>query len=142
MRWWSSLCFSKNGAYSAESLTDAAPRAVRPSILHFATFNPTVASQRLLKLCGNTNRSGSNGSTISMSGARRKEKMNYMHFNPVKRGLVTYPKDWLWKQLRFLSQNWNEFVRAESGVEAENESLKTIQEHPKNPHGSSADLFQ
>jgi hypothetical protein len=22
--------------------------------------------------------------------------MNYMHFNPVKRGLAEHPKDWLW----------------------------------------------
>jgi hypothetical protein len=35
------------------------------------------------------------------------------------------------EQLRFLLQDRNEFVRAESGVEAENESLKTIQEQVK-----------
>jgi hypothetical protein len=35
------------------------------------------------------------------------------------------------EQLRFLFQDRNEFVRAESGVGGENERLKTIQEHVK-----------
>jgi hypothetical protein len=35
------------------------------------------------------------------------------------------------EQLWFLFQDWNEFVRAESGVDAEGESLKTIQEQVK-----------
>ena len=35
------------------------------------------------------------------------------------------------EQLRFLLQDRREFVRAESGVEAENESLKTIQKQVK-----------
>ena len=30
------------------------------------------------------------------SEKKRNEKMNYMHFNPVKRGLVEYPKGWDW----------------------------------------------
>jgi len=34
---------------------------------------------------------------------KRNEKMNYMHFNPVKRGLVAHPKDWLWSSYRFYS---------------------------------------
>ena len=35
------------------------------------------------------------------SAKKRKEKMNYMHFNPVKRGLVTHPQDWLWSSYGF-----------------------------------------
>ena len=27
---------------------------------------------------------------------KKKEKLNYMHANPVKRGLVSHPKDWPW----------------------------------------------
>ena len=27
---------------------------------------------------------------------KKKEKLNYMHANPVKRGLVNRPKDWKW----------------------------------------------
>jgi putative transposase len=34
---------------------------------------------------------------------KRYEKMNYMHFNPVKRGLVGHPKEWRWSSHRFYS---------------------------------------
>ena len=30
------------------------------------------------------------------SRKKKIEKLNYMHMNPVKRGLVTHPKDWRW----------------------------------------------
>jgi len=29
------------------------------------------------------------------------EKLNYMHFNPVKRGLVKLPDEWRWSSCRF-----------------------------------------
>jgi putative transposase len=29
------------------------------------------------------------------------EKLNYMHFNPVKRGLVGHPQDWPWSSWSF-----------------------------------------
>jgi putative transposase len=29
------------------------------------------------------------------------EKLSYMHFNPVKRGLVNSPRDWMWSSYRF-----------------------------------------
>src|ERR1700733_1486032 len=35
------------------------------------------------------------------SAKKRNEKVNYMHFNPVKRGLVAHPKDWLWSSYGF-----------------------------------------
>jgi putative transposase len=38
------------------------------------------------------------------SEEKKNEKMNYMHFNPVKRGLVTHPKDWLWSSYGFYSR--------------------------------------
>jgi putative transposase len=38
------------------------------------------------------------------SAKKRNEKMNYMHFNPVKRGLVKHPKDWLWSSYGFYSR--------------------------------------
>jgi putative transposase len=38
------------------------------------------------------------------SAKKRNEKMNYMHFNPVKTGLVTHPKDWLWSSYGFYSR--------------------------------------
>jgi len=30
------------------------------------------------------------------SERKKKEKLNYMHANPVVRGLVEHPKDWAW----------------------------------------------
>lgn len=39
------------------------------------------------------------------SERKRNQKMNYMHFNPVKRGLVASPKDWKWSSYRFYWQN-------------------------------------
>src|SRR6202050_316626 len=38
------------------------------------------------------------------SAKKRNEKMNYMHFNPVKRGLVVHPQDWLWSSCSFYSR--------------------------------------
>ncbi len=34
---------------------------------------------------------------------KRVEKLNYMHGNPVKRGLVISPEDWRWSSCRFYS---------------------------------------
>jgi putative transposase len=33
--------------------------------------------------------------------AKRFEKLHYMHSNPVKRGLVVNPEDWLWSSCRY-----------------------------------------
>jgi putative transposase len=33
--------------------------------------------------------------------AKRIEKLSYMHWNPVKRGLVEKPEDWLWSSCRY-----------------------------------------
>jgi putative transposase len=35
------------------------------------------------------------------SARKKNEKMNYMHFNPVKRGLVRGPGDWIWSSCRY-----------------------------------------
>jgi hypothetical protein len=35
------------------------------------------------------------------SQAKKKEKLNYMHANPVKSGLVTDAKDWPWSSYSF-----------------------------------------
>lgn len=37
------------------------------------------------------------------SPRKKNEKLNYMHFNPVRRGLVEHPKEWLWSSYRFYS---------------------------------------
>ena len=36
---------------------------------------------------------------------KREEKLNYMHDNPVKRGLVKQPGDWPWSSWRFYFRN-------------------------------------
>ena len=36
---------------------------------------------------------------------KRDEKLNYMHNNPVKRGLVKHPGDWPWSSWRFYFRN-------------------------------------
>jgi putative transposase len=33
--------------------------------------------------------------------AKRLEKLNYMHWNPMKRGLVERPEDWQWSSYRY-----------------------------------------
>jgi putative transposase len=38
------------------------------------------------------------------SEGKRKEKLNYMHANPVRRGLVEHPKDWLWSSWPFYAE--------------------------------------
>jgi putative transposase len=35
------------------------------------------------------------------TSGKKKEKLNYMHTNPVKRGLVEHPKDWRWSSWNF-----------------------------------------
>ena len=40
---------------------------------------------------------------------KRKEKLNYMHANPVVRGLVEHPKDWPWS-------SWSFYMKEEAGL--------------------------
>jgi len=44
---------------------------------------------------------GTGAFTPSMCTAKRREKLNYMHNNPVKRGRVSSPGDWPWSSWRF-----------------------------------------
>jgi putative transposase len=49
------------------------------------------------------------------SQGKKTEKLNYMHANPVKRGLVKHPKDWPWS-------NWGFYwggVQGLVGIDAE-----------------------
>jgi putative transposase len=43
------------------------------------------------------------------SKGKKNEKLNYMHANPVKRGLVKDPKDWPWS-------SWSFYRRGEAGL--------------------------
>ena len=44
---------------------------------------------------------------------KRVEKLHYMHMNPLKRGLVTHPKDWPWSSFLFYSKRGPVLVRAQ-----------------------------
>jgi putative transposase len=43
------------------------------------------------------------------SGKKLQEKLEYMHANPVIRGLVKHPKDWAWS-------SWGFYMNGESGL--------------------------
>ena len=47
------------------------------------------------------------------SAKKRKEKLGYMHANPVKRGLVKNPVDWIWSSYRFYEKDEKGPVRIE-----------------------------
>ncbi|MGA2301984.1 MAG: hypothetical protein ABSG77_14975 [Candidatus Acidiferrum sp.] len=40
---------------------------------------------------------------------KKKEKLNYMHANPVVRGLVEHPRDWPWS-------SWSFYMKEEAGL--------------------------
>ncbi len=46
------------------------------------------------------------------SESKFNEKLNYMHANPVKRGLVMHPKDWPWS-------SWSHYAKGKDGVDCE-----------------------
>ncbi len=52
------------------------------------------------------------------SEARRIEKLRYMHRNPVKRGLVAKPEDWLWSSFRHYATGAEGTVEIESRLTA------------------------
>ena len=45
------------------------------------------------------------------SDAKRKEKLHYMHANPVKEGLVKYPMDWPWSSFSFYAKDERGLIR-------------------------------
>jgi putative transposase len=45
------------------------------------------------------------------SQKKKVEKLRYMHMNPVKRGLVSHPKDWLWSSFSFYADGQRGLVR-------------------------------
>ena len=48
------------------------------------------------------------------SERKRIEKLDYMHMNPVKRGLVAHPEDWAWSSFRHHATGWEGTVEIES----------------------------
>ena len=47
------------------------------------------------------------------SEQKLQEKLDYMHANPVKRGLVSSPEEWLWSSFRFYYLNDASVLRME-----------------------------
>ena len=45
------------------------------------------------------------------SQKKKVEKLHYMHMNPVKRGLVTHPRDWPWSSFSFYANRGPGLVR-------------------------------
>jgi putative transposase len=39
------------------------------------------------------------------------EKLQYMHLNPMKRGLVSHPKEWVWSSFSFYSDGDGSLIR-------------------------------
>jgi len=48
------------------------------------------------------------------SGAKQVEKLRYLHWNPVKRGLVENPEDWAWSSFRHYLSGIEGIVEIES----------------------------
>jgi putative transposase len=55
---------------------------------------------------------------------KRLEKLNYMHFNPVKRGLVEHPEDWKWSSFVHIATGSEGPVEIESQWTARKRELK------------------
>ena len=47
------------------------------------------------------------------SHKKRVEKLQYMHLNPVKRGLVVHPRDWPWSSFSFYSNLKSGLIRVD-----------------------------
>jgi REP element-mobilizing transposase RayT len=48
------------------------------------------------------------------SAKKKVEKLEYMHMNPVKRGLVQHPRDWPWSSYSFYSGEGEGLVRIDN----------------------------
>jgi putative transposase len=63
------------------------------------------------------------------SAKKLREKLEYMHLNPVKRKLVAHPKDWPWS-------SWSYYAKGQSGlitIDSANPQRKTATEGKVNP---------
>jgi putative transposase len=72
------------------------------------------------------------------SNGKKKEKLNYMHANPVKNGLVKHPKDWPWSSWSFYWKDEPGLIR----IDAERRTwgtLRTTLRHRKFESGNSHD---
>jgi putative transposase len=65
-----------------------------------------------------------------------KEKLEYMHANPIKRGLVLHPKDWPWSSWRHYALGEQGSIRVDSLRDrvGPNQNLPAGKEKRQNPH--------
>jgi REP element-mobilizing transposase RayT len=47
------------------------------------------------------------------SHAKKKEKLHYMHANPVRERLARHPKDWPWSSFSFYATGESELIRVD-----------------------------
>jgi putative transposase len=65
------------------------------------------------------------------SAEKLREKLDYVHANPVKRGLVTHPKDWPWSSWSFYATSEQGVVKIDpTGEEAWREELRGEESPP------------
>jgi putative transposase len=74
------------------------------------------------------------------SSRKVKEKLEYMHANPVQRKLVLHPKDWPWSSWSFYEKGQGGLTRidpvGEGSQSSPHSTRGTIQEpHPRKPQG-------
>jgi putative transposase len=76
------------------------------------------------------------------SEEKRIEKLRYMHSNPVKRGLVKKPEDWLWSSFRHYVSGYEGAVEIESQWTARKRETMSVIFQPfvssQSPHPASA----
>jgi putative transposase len=69
------------------------------------------------------------------SAAKLREKLAYMHANPVERGLVSHPKDWPWSSWSFYEKGEEGLVVIDTVGSREREQSKQDRERKsQNPH--------
>ncbi len=58
-----------------------------------------------------------------------REKLDYMHFNPVKRNLASHPKDWPWS-------SWSHYEKGQAGliaIDSADQQKRTATQGKVNP---------
>ncbi|MGH9761664.1 MAG: REP-associated tyrosine transposase [Blastocatellia bacterium] len=56
------------------------------------------------------------------SRKKKIEKLQYMHFNPVKRGLAVHPKDWLWSSFAFYARSGSSLISMDGSLGSQNQN--------------------
>ena len=70
------------------------------------------------------------------SSGKLREKLNYMHRNPVQRKLVSHPRDWPWSSWSHYVEGKDAAIRIDSLEERQNQKVNACSDGKKrqNPH--------